>query len=151
MYSVASLSFIGHIFFFKKDFIYLFLERGQGRGKKGKQRCARETAICCLLHTGTWGAACDPGMCPGPEPNHFSVRNTQLNHTSRHIFKFFFSLKRIIYISCISPYLILYVSWSPSTYTFAPRDIISLFFHSSTLCNLVYTYNSTIKTAPRSL
>ena len=49
--------------FFLKDFIYLFLERGEGREKeKEKHRCARETSISCLLHAPTWG--------PGLQPRH---------------------------------------------------------------------------------
>ena len=46
---LTSLGFLG----FFKDFIYLFLERGRGRG----------TSVCaCLLHTLHWG--------PGPQPRH---------------------------------------------------------------------------------
>ena len=45
-------------FFFKKDFIYLFLERGKVGRKKGRER-----SMCgCLLHTSYWG--------PGPQPRH---------------------------------------------------------------------------------
>ena len=50
--------------FFKKDFTYLFLERGEGR-KRG-----RETSMCgCLSHTPYWDLACNPGMCPDLESN----------------------------------------------------------------------------------
>ena len=43
---------------FKKDFIYLSLERGKGRKKRG-----RETSVCgCLSHAPHWG--------PGPQPRH---------------------------------------------------------------------------------
>ena len=48
---VTKLYFI--LFF--KDFIYLFLEKGEGREKGG------ETSMCgCLLRTPNWG----PGICP---------------------------------------------------------------------------------------
>ena len=50
--------------YFSKDFIYLFLERGEER-KRG-----RETSVCgCLLHTPYWDLACHPGMCPDWESN----------------------------------------------------------------------------------
>ena len=44
------------LFFFFKDFIYLFLE-----GKEGRKR-GRETLISCLSHAPNWG--------PGPQPRH---------------------------------------------------------------------------------
>ena len=45
-------------FFFFKDFIYLFLERGEGVRKRG-----RETSVCvCLLRAPDWG--------PGQQPRH---------------------------------------------------------------------------------
>ena len=45
------------IYVFFKDFIYLFLERGERRETE------RETSMCgCLLHTPNWG--------PGPQPRH---------------------------------------------------------------------------------
>ena len=41
-------------------------ERGRERERGGeKQRCVRETLICCLSHE--W--ACNPGMCPDRELN----------------------------------------------------------------------------------
>ena len=44
---------------FLKDFIYLFLERGEGREREG----GRETSMCgCFLHTPYWG--------PGQQPRH---------------------------------------------------------------------------------
>ena len=49
---------------FKKDFIYLFLEREEGR-KRG-----RETSMCvaaCAPPTGD--LACNPGLCPDWELN----------------------------------------------------------------------------------
>ena len=49
----------GQISFFKRDFIYLFLERGEGREKKGgTHQCVRETSISCLSHAPNWG----PGL-----------------------------------------------------------------------------------------
>ena len=44
--------------FFKK-YIYLILEREEGRRKRG-----RETLTGCLLHAPTGGPACIQGMCP---------------------------------------------------------------------------------------
>ena len=50
-------------FYFFKDLIYLFSERGEGRGKEGeKHRCERATSISCLLLTPNWG--------PGPQHKH---------------------------------------------------------------------------------
>ena len=50
---------------FKKDCIYLYLERGEGREDKGeKHQCVRETWIGCLLHT--------PNTVPGPQPRQVS-------------------------------------------------------------------------------
>ena len=48
--------------FFKRYFIYLFLEREEGR-KKGKQISVwLDTLICCLSNAPNWG--------PGPQPRH---------------------------------------------------------------------------------
>ena len=50
-------SIIIECFNFFKDFIYLFLERGEGKER------ARETSVCgCLLHAPYWG--------PGRQPRH---------------------------------------------------------------------------------
>ena len=49
--------------FFKKDFIYLFLE-GKGRRKR-----RRETLVGCLLLSPTGDPARNPGMCPDGESN----------------------------------------------------------------------------------
>ena len=46
------------LFFFFKDFIYLFLERGEGREKERE----RNINVWLLLHTPHWG--------PGPQPRH---------------------------------------------------------------------------------
>ena len=48
-------------------FIYLFLERGKGAGKKR----GRETSVCgCLLHSSQWGPGPQPRLVPwlGMEP-----------------------------------------------------------------------------------
>ena len=53
-----------------KDFTYLFLERGEDRGKeREKHWCARETLIGCLLHSPTGDLAQNPDMCPDWELN----------------------------------------------------------------------------------
>ena len=50
-------SLIHFVFLFKKDFIYLFL----GRGERGGEREGHETPICgCVSRTSYWG--------PGPQP-----------------------------------------------------------------------------------
>ena len=50
---------------FFKDFIYLLLERGEGRRKSG-----RETSMCdCLSHAPRGDLALNPGMCPDWESN----------------------------------------------------------------------------------
>ena len=50
---------------FFKDFIYLFLERGERRRKRGK-----ETSMCgCLSHAPIGDLAINPGMCPDWESN----------------------------------------------------------------------------------
>ena len=51
---------------FKKDFIYLFLEKGEGKEKE------RERNISVWLPLGmppTGDLACNPGMCPDWESN----------------------------------------------------------------------------------
>ena len=45
-------------FFFKKDFIYLFLERGEGREKERERMCG------CFLYNPCW----EPGSQPRPVP-----------------------------------------------------------------------------------
>ena len=50
-------------FLFFKDFIYLFLERGEGRER------GRETSMCgCPSHAPPGDLACNPGLCPAWEP-----------------------------------------------------------------------------------
>ena len=52
-------------FYFFKDLIYLFLERGEGREKEGeKHQCV--VASCTPP---TRDLACNPGMCPDWESN----------------------------------------------------------------------------------
>ena len=47
-------------------FIYLFLERGEGKEKES----GRETSVCgCLLCTPNWDLAHNPGVCPDWEWN----------------------------------------------------------------------------------
>ena len=52
------------LYYFFKDLIYLILERGEGRGKKerDKHQCVRDTLTSCLSHAPNWG--------PGPQPRH---------------------------------------------------------------------------------
>ena len=52
------------LFFFKILFI-LFLERQEGKEKRGQ-----ETSLCgCLLHIPYWELACNPSMCRDWESN----------------------------------------------------------------------------------
>ena len=60
---MPSLLFL-YIFF--KDFIDLFLERGEMRERQ-KQQCERETLISCPLQAPQLGETCNPGMCPDQE------------------------------------------------------------------------------------
>ena len=50
------------VFFFKKDFVHLFSERGEGREReeKGRRQRGRETMIGCLSHA--------PDQRSGPQP-----------------------------------------------------------------------------------
>ena len=61
-YSIDSLFSLS---FYEKDFIYLFLERGRERERKGeKHQCVVASHA---PHTGD--LACNPGMCPDWESN----------------------------------------------------------------------------------
>ena len=71
--------------FFKKDFIYVFLERGErGKREEEKHQCMRETSIGCLLNASqpetrlttqscalTGNQTSDPSLC-GVMPKHLS-------------------------------------------------------------------------------
>ena len=58
-------NFVLFFIFFKKDFIYLFLERGEGREKEGeKHQCVVASRV-----SPTWDLALNPGMCPDWESN----------------------------------------------------------------------------------
>ena len=51
---------------FFKDFIYLFLEKGEGKEKKRERNIdvgARDTSNGCPLLTPSWDLAHSPGMC----------------------------------------------------------------------------------------
>ena len=78
-------SFHFDLLFFFKYFIYLFLERGQGR-KRG-----RETSVCsCLLCTPYWGPDPQPRRVPWPgiKAAYLSVCGRTpnlLSHTSQHL------------------------------------------------------------------
>ena len=50
--------------YFLKDFIYLFLERGEAREKEKEHRCARDTLIGSLSRAPSWG----PGLKARLEP-----------------------------------------------------------------------------------
>ena len=85
---------IPSIFF--KDFIYLLLERGEGRGEREEQKhqCVRDTLICCLSHAPKWGPYPQPGMCPDWESNWQPFGSTfwpvlnPLSHTSQGTYMF---------------------------------------------------------------
>ena len=50
-------AYSSNVFFFFKDFIYLFLDRGEGKER------GREISMCgCLSHAPYWGS--------GPQPRH---------------------------------------------------------------------------------
>ena len=53
--------------FFKKDFTYLFLDRGEKREKERRRERERETSMCgclsCAPHTPR-DLVCNLGMCP---------------------------------------------------------------------------------------
>ena len=73
--------------FFKKDFMYLFLERGEGREKEGeKHPCARDTSRSYLLHTPNWGPG--PHYRPMPwlgiEPVTFQFAGQSVLNPLRH-------------------------------------------------------------------
>ena len=53
------------VYFFFKDFIYLFLERGEGRGKEGRKDQCMAARVVAL----TGDLACNTGMCPDWESN----------------------------------------------------------------------------------
>ena len=54
---------------FFKDFIYLFLERGEGRGKEGRKDQCMAARVVAL----TGDLACNTGMCPDWESNQQSL------------------------------------------------------------------------------
>ena len=57
--------FVFVLFCFFKDLIYLFLERGEGRGKeRRKDQCVVASFVAL-----TGDLACNPGMCPDWELN----------------------------------------------------------------------------------
>ena len=55
-----------HCPYFFKDFIYLFLDRGEGREIKRERNI---NVWLPLMHPPTGDLACNPGMCPGWELN----------------------------------------------------------------------------------
>ena len=52
-------------FFFLKKRFYLFVERGEGRGKEGR----KDQCVVASLVALTGDLACNPGMCPDWESN----------------------------------------------------------------------------------
>ena len=75
--------------YFLKDFIYLFLERGEGREKKMERNISVWLP---LAHAWIGDLACNPGMCSDWECNHLVCRvafNPQ-SHSSRGCFLYFF-------------------------------------------------------------
>ena len=70
--------------FFFKDFIYLLLERGEGREKERERNISVWLPLACPL-LGTWPAT-QVGALPGNRTGNFSVRKPTLNplsHTSQ--------------------------------------------------------------------
>ena len=59
------MSFL-NLFLFFKTFIYLFLERGEGREKEGERNINVRLP---LMRPPTGDLACNPGMCPDWESN----------------------------------------------------------------------------------
>ena len=59
----AFLSTSSLFYFFKKYFIYLFLERGEGKER------GRESSIGCLSHAPNWGPGLQPRHVPWPGIN----------------------------------------------------------------------------------
>ena len=74
---------------FLKDFIYLFLETGEGREKeRQKHLCERETFACCLLHVLALGPGLATQACAltGNQTDDPLVRRlalSPLSHTSQ--------------------------------------------------------------------
>ena len=68
-----------YINYFFKDFIYLFLERGKGGRKRGRETSVWERNINQLpfVCTRTRDQTCSPGMCPDWELNqwHFALQD----------------------------------------------------------------------------
>ena len=54
----------GYMHFLTKDFIYLFLERGEGREKESERNISVWLP---LMHLPTVGLAHNPGVCPDGE------------------------------------------------------------------------------------
>ena len=78
------------LFSFLKDFIYLFLERGEGREeKREKRRHERETSIRCFsCAPRTRDKPSNPGMgLPGDQtsnlPSFYRMTANQLSHTGQ--------------------------------------------------------------------
>ena len=67
------LSFLLHLTagIFLKDFIYVYLERGEGREKRGRETsmCERYIYWLPLTHPQLGNLAQNPGMCPDWESN----------------------------------------------------------------------------------
>ena len=61
--SVLLVCLVCFYFYFFKDFIYLFLERGEGREKE-KHQCVVASSMLPTVYL-----ACNPGMCPDWEWN----------------------------------------------------------------------------------
>ena len=82
--------------FLKKNFIYLFSEKEEGREKERARNIdvRRETSIGCLLHAPYWGPSPNPGMCPDWESNQrplgsqASAQSTEPHQPGQAIFFF---------------------------------------------------------------
>ena len=96
-----------------KDFIYLFLERGKGGRKRGRDTSMSER-FGCLLHAPNGDLASNPGMRPDWESNqrHFSLQagtqSTEPHEPGCHLPIFqvdclLLSCKRTLYVLGTSP------------------------------------------------
>ena len=61
---VGELLICKFLFFIFKDFIYLFLDRGEGRETEREREC-----VVAFQAPPTGDLACNPGMCPDWESN----------------------------------------------------------------------------------
>ena len=114
--------------FFKKDFIYLLLEREEGRERerKGGRKRGRETSIDCLSHAPNQGPAPQPQHVPQPgiKPVNFLVCGTMPNpwsHTCQGYYCCCYKVPPSLGLASFSP------GWNPSYFSSFP---LSISYHS---------------------